>query len=107
MLTIKNIDDYFKLMLEKQIKILLVTSADIEKNKVNEVLKPIDGQRELLQYNKDGYEFYIGKFGNYNVVHIQTKIGSLGEGASTLSIDKALNIWKIKMVVMIGIAFGR
>ena len=107
MLTIKNIDDYFKLMLEKQIKILLVTSADIEKNKVNEVLKPIDGQIEILQYNKDGYEFYIGKFGNYNVVHIQTKIGSLGEGASTLSIDKALNIWKIKMVVMIGIAFGR
>lgn len=107
MLNIKNIDDYFKIMIEKQIKILLVTSADIEKNKVNEVLKPIEGQIDLLQYNKDGYEFYIGKFGNYNVVHIQTKIGSLGEGASTLSIDKALNIWKIKMVVMIGIAFGR
>lgn len=94
-------------MIEKQIQILLVTSADIEKNKVNEVLKPIDGQIDVLQYNKDGHEFYIGKFGNYNVVHIQTKIGSLGEGASTLSIDKALNIWKIKMVVMIGIAFGR
>ena len=107
LLTIKNIDDYCKVKLEKQIRILLVTSADIEKNKVNEVLKPIDGQTEILQYNKDGYEFYIGKFGNYNVVHIQTKIGSLGEGASTLSIDKALNTWKIKMVVMIGIAFGR
>lgn len=104
---IKSIDDYFKKFIENQIKILIVTSAEIEKNKVNEVLQPLDGQEDILQYNKDGYEFYIGKFGNYNVVHIQTKIGSLGEGASTLSIEKALNIWKLKMVVMIGIAFGR
>jgi len=80
---------------------------EIEKNKVNEVLKPLNGQTEILQYNIDNYEFYIGKFGNYDVIHVQTKIGSLGEGASTLTIDKALNIWKIQMVVMIGIAFGR
>ena len=107
MFTIKTIDNYFKKNLESQIKILLVTSAEIEKNKVNEVLKPLDGQTEILQYNIDSSKFYIGKFGNYNVVHVQTKIGSQGEGASTLAIDKALNVWDIKMVVMIGIAFGR
>lgn len=105
--TIKIIDEQVKKTIVNRIKVLLVTSADIEKDRVNEVLKPVDGQIDVLQYNKDGYEFYIGKFGNYNVVHIQTKIGSLGEGASTLSIDKALNMWNIKMVVMIGIAFGR
>lgn len=107
MLTIKTIDNYFKKIIENHIRILLVTSAEIEKNKVNEVLKPLNGQTEILQYNIDNYEFYIGKFGNYDVIHVQTKIGSLGEGASTLTIDKALNIWKIQMVVMIGIAFGR
>ena len=95
MFTIKTIDNYFKKNLESQIKILLVTSAEIEKNKVNEVLKPLDGQTEILQYNIDSSKFYIGKFGNYNVVHVQTKIGSQGEGASTLAIDKALNVWDI------------
>lgn len=104
---IKIIDEQFKRTIVNRIKILLVTSAEIEKNKVNEVLKPLNGQTEILQYNIDSYEFYIGKFGNYDVIHVQTEIGSLGEGASTLTIDKALNIWKIKMVVMIGIAFGR
>lgn len=107
MIKIEIIDDFKKNIIKNNIKILLVTSAEIEKNKVNETLKPIAGEAKILQYNKDGYEFFIGKFGNYNVVHIQTKIGSLGDGASTLYIEKALNVWDIQMVVMIGIAFGR
>lgn len=107
MFYIKSIDDCLKKSIESRIKVLLVTAAEIEKNKVNETLKPLDGQTDILKYNINGYEFYIGKFGNYNVVHIQTKIGSLGDGASTLAIDIALKIWQIKMVIMIGIAFGR
>ena len=107
MIKIEIIDDFKKKSVEKKLRILLVTSADIKKDKLNEQLKPLVGEKDILQYNKDGYIFFIGKFGNYNVIHIQTKIGSLGDGASTLTVDRALNIWNIQMVVMIGIAFGR
>lgn len=107
MIKIEIIDDIKKNIIKNNIRILLVTSADIEKEKLNEKLKPIMGESDVLQYNYKSYEFYIGKFGIYNVVHIQTKIGSMGDGASTLAINDALQIWNIKMVVMIGIAFGR
>ena len=106
-LNIKVIDNNYKRNIENNIKILLVTSAKIEKNQVNKALKPLNGQSEIFQYNEGDCEFYIGRLENYNVVHVQTKIGSLGEGASTIMVEKALKIWKIKMVIMIGIAFGR
>lgn len=94
--------------LKEKINILLVTAADCEKDAVNNELTPLQDEEEILEYRHDEYEYFIGRFGRYNVVHVKTDEGNLGTNSSLLTMYKTLSIWtNIKMTVVIGIACGK
>lgn len=94
--------------LKEKINILIITAADCEKEAVNSELNPLDNQNEILLYKYNEYEYYIGKFGLYDVVHVKTDEGNLGSNSSILTMYITLNLWSnLKMVVMMGIACGK
>ena len=91
--------DYFDL--------LIITATPTEKDEVHKNLQPIDGQNGILRIQKGQYTYFLGKFGQYNVIHVGTgNMGAIGRTASTATAFTAIELWKPKAVVMIGIAFG-
>lgn len=99
---IYNIDD-----LKEKINILIITAADCEKKYLNNELFPIDGKDEILKYRYDDDEYFIGKFGQYNVVHVKSDEGNLGSHSSLMTMYRALALWNnLKIAIMIGIACG-
>ena len=91
--------DYFDL--------LIITATPTEKNEVHNQLQPIDGEEGILRIQKGEYTYFLGKFGHYNVVHVGTgNMGALGRTASTATAFTAIELWKPKAVLMVGIAFG-
>ncbi|TQM50633.1 nucleoside phosphorylase [Arcticibacter tournemirensis] len=87
--------------------ILIVTATKIEKDVVHEYLFPIDGQDKILKIQKNSYTYYLGKFGYYNAVHVATgNMGSISRNAAIKTTMKAIEFWKPKVVLMVGIAFG-
>lgn len=89
--------------IKPKISILIMSAANIERDAINRVLIPIEGESEILKYK----DYFIGKFGKYNVVHVKTEQGSVGRDSSVITTYEALADWNIKMLVMIGIACGR
>lgn len=91
--------DYFDL--------LIITATPPEKSEVHNNLQPIDGEKGILRIQKGQYTYFLGKFGHYNVIHVGTgNMGALGRTASTATAFTAIEVWKPKAVLMVGIAFG-
>ncbi|BES61594.1 hypothetical protein [Dysgonomonas capnocytophagoides] len=86
--------------------ILLVTVTEIETETLRSNLIPINGYDHVLKVYKGNYTYYIGKFGKYNVAHVQSSMGSISKGSSIVTVKSALDCIKSKIVIMIGIAFG-
>ena len=94
--------------LKEKINILLITAADCERDEVNNELTPLQEEEDILEYRNDEYEYFIGRFGKYNVVHVKTDEGNLGANSSLLTMYKTLSIWtNIKLAIVIGIACGK
>lgn len=86
--------------------ILLVTVTEIETETLRSKLTPINGYDNVLKVYKGNYTYYIGKFGKYNVAHVQSAMGSISKSSSIVTVKSALDYIKSKIVIMIGIAFG-
>lgn len=86
--------------------ILLVTATDLETDFTHKKLKPIDGYEEILKFHDGIFTYYLGKFGLYNIAHVQCSMGSISPGSSIMTVSKALSKLKSKIVIMVGIAFG-
>lgn len=86
--------------------ILLVTVTEIETKVLRSKLFPISGYDGILKVYKGNYTYYIGKFGKYNVAHVQSSMGSISKGSSIVTVKSALDCIKSRIVIMIGIAFG-
>ncbi len=100
---IYNIDE-----LKEKINILIITAADCEKKAINEELHPLDNEDDILEYRHDEDEYFIGKFGKYNVVHVKSDEGNLGSHSSLMTMYKTLVLWNnLKIVIMLGIACGK
>jgi nucleoside phosphorylase len=89
------------------IKLLLITATEIETKTLRTYLKPLDGYDSILEGTIDDITYRLGKFGEYNAVHFQCGMGTVGRDSSLLSTYIAIRFWEPKAVVMIGIAFGR
>ena len=93
--------------LKEKVNILIITAADCEKEAFNNELNPLENEKDILRYRYDGYEYFIGMFGKYNVVHVKTDEGNLGSNSSLITMYKTLLLWtNIKLAIMIGIACG-
>lgn len=98
---LKELDDIIKSGVA-----LIVTVTEIETNATHQKLKPIQGYSNILQVYDETNTYYFGVFGKYNIVHVQSNMGSIGRDSAILTISNAVKALKPKFVIMIGIAFG-
>lgn len=96
----------------KQIKrenknwLLLVTVNDIETNSLLSKLKPLEDYSDILvAYNKNN-TYFIGRFGAYNVIHVQSDMGAMNRDAVMTTVDNAIRMWNPRGIIMVGVAWG-
>ena len=92
--------------LKKHLSFLIVTVTDTEQKEVLKNLKPLPNFNNVLTTYKDNLTFNLGVFGVYGVVVVQSGMGATPTDGSINTISAAIDVWKPKAVVMIGIAFG-
>ncbi len=92
--------------IREDLSFLIVTATPIETWAVHNSLKPFPGYDKILQIYYKNQTYYIGVFGAYAIIHVQCEMGSISRDSSIITITKAIDCWKPKAVVMIGIAFG-
>lgn len=87
---------------------VIVTATPIELKAVVRLLEPYVPEEPLLfrNYTRWG-TYYLGKFGYYKTVVTQCRMGTRDERGAGFVTQKALEIWKPKAVIMVGIAFGK
>jgi len=51
--------------------------------------------------------YYVGKLGQYFIVHVQCSMGSISPSSSIITVSSAIDIWTPTAVIMVGIAFGK
>ncbi|NET59967.1 MAG: 5'-methylthioadenosine/S-adenosylhomocysteine nucleosidase [Symploca sp. SIO2E6] len=87
---------------------VIVTATPIEFKAVVRLLES-DVNEGLLPcrvYTSSGQD-YLDKFGHYKTVVTQCRMGTRDERSAVIVTQKALEIWKPKAVIMLGIAFGK
>lgn len=92
-------------IIEKGI-ILIVTVTDIETVATHAKLIPLKGYSNIIQVYDEANTYYFGVFGKYNIVHVQSNMGSIGRDSAIMTISNSVKTLKPKFVLMIGIAFG-
>jgi nucleoside phosphorylase/tetratricopeptide (TPR) repeat protein len=94
--------------IKDRVDIILIVATDIEMIAVRQKLQPYDSDLEGVLKIFEGTEtYYVGKFGAFIAVVTKCRPGSSGIGASTSATGKAINLWKPKCIIMLGIAFGK
>jgi nucleoside phosphorylase len=88
------------------LKVVVITVTPIETEALHEKLEPLFGNAEILVFQKHILTYYIGVFGAYVVCHVESRMGSIGAGASIMTTQLAIELIKPTMVIMVGIAFG-
>lgn len=91
--------------LKDHISFLLVTATKTETKHLHDLFN-VNNSLPILRVHKENQTYYVGYFGLYLIVHVESSMGSIGRQASIITTSKAINFWKPKAVVMPGIAFG-
>lgn len=86
-----------------EIKILLLTATQIERDTILKLMEPLDDFDFILKGPIYHNTYYLGKLGIHKVVLLMTGKGSL---KSILPMYDAIKLWIPKVVIMSGIAFG-
>lgn len=105
-LPIENVDFGSLRETLKQTSILIVTVNVKERESLLKYLLPVPERGTILSTVHDGSTYRIGRLGNHLVAHVQSGMGSVSQGASTLTVFKALGHIEPKLVIMVGVAFG-
>lgn len=96
----------------KQIKkenknwLLLVTVNDIETQTLLSKLKPLEEYKDILVAYSKNSTYFIGKFGAYNVIHVQSDMGAMNRDSVMTTVDSAIRMWNPRGIIMIGVAWG-
>lgn len=102
--TEKNWEQVSNLFLKNSI--LIVTATDVESYYLHDTLKPLTGEEKIIRIFEGDLTYFLGILGNYNVVHVQSAMGSISRDSSINTVATALGKTKTKIVIMVGIAFG-
>ena len=95
--------------LEPKINFLFVVYNEIEMSEMQSVLEPLQGFGVILDYIEQDcmQHFFIGKFFKYNIVLAKTSdMGSKNVNSVGNVINRAIQIFKPRYIVMPGIAAG-
>lgn len=87
--------------------ILFVTATDVETEYLHKKISPLPQHGKILKISHELNTYYIGKFGNYAIVHVQcSSMGAVGRAAALTTLIDSINTWHPKAVLMVGIAYG-
>ena len=104
---LEEIDEQQCKSLKNKIDVVIITVTDVEKGSVLELLKPYSRRKKLLQVFSESATYYIGKFGAFNTVVTKCRMGSMGLDSAILATEQALRKWNPRVIIMVGIAFGK
>ena len=101
----KSFDEIKSLI--SDLNLLVVTANDVETFHVRQVLKSLPDFVEVLKVPHKNHTYFLGLFGQYQCIHVQCgNMGSMNSTGATLTISNAIDEWKPKVVVMVGVAMG-
>lgn len=84
----------------------MVTVNDIETNSLISKLKPLKGYSDILVAYSKNNTYFIGGFGAYNVIHVQSDMGAMNRDAVMTTVDNAIKMWNPCGIIMVGVALG-
>jgi nucleoside phosphorylase len=87
--------------------VLVVTATNIETHFLHRKMKPSINSAKIRKVYNENQTYYVGVLGEYEIAHVQSAIGSITRDGSILTVQKAIEFWQPKAVVMVGIAFGK
>ncbi|MDO9055066.1 MAG: hypothetical protein Q7U69_00825 [Sulfuricurvum sp.] len=85
---------------------LIVTATDTETDAIHNKMVNLDGYPYIIKFYNNDHTYYMGKLGNYIIVHIQCEMGAIGRSSSIITVTEAISTINPRFVLMIGIAFG-
>lgn len=91
---------------KSELSLLIVTATEVEREEVLKQLEPLPSQKEIVTVYDHHQTYYLGLFGVYGVVVVQSEMGAIGANASLVTTMNAINLWNPKAIIMVGIAFG-
>ena len=105
-LPVENVDLKDAESLIQKTDILIVTVNEKERESLLKFVLPIPEKKSLISIVHKNSTYRIGRLGYYLIAHVQSGMGSSGRGASALTVYKAIEFLKPKVVIMVGVAFG-
>jgi nucleoside phosphorylase len=103
----QQIDDVQLQLSEFKADFVIMTARPTELRAVTYLLEPCENEKSPFKRFTNSGIYYLGKLGACNVVVTQCRIGTRDERGSTIATVDALDLWKPKAVIMVGIAFGK
>ncbi len=86
--------------------ILIITATDLETKYLFDKITPLPKEEKLLIATIGSHTYTIGQLGYFAIIHVQCEPGAVMSNASMLTTKDAVDFWKPKIVIMVGIAFG-
>jgi nucleoside phosphorylase len=93
--------------LANEIDLVIMTATEVERDAVLRRLGPLPPRRKIVTGFVGPETYFVGRFGEFNVVVTKCRMGSAGPGSATLAADQAQRIWRPRAIIMVGIAFGK
>mmetsp|Transcript_13441 Transcript_13441/g.40560 ORF Transcript_13441/g.40560 Transcript_13441/m.40560 type:complete len:514 (-) Transcript_13441:3151-4692(-) len=91
---------------QSRVDLLLMVVTRVEFFAVMRKLEPLPGRACLLRVTPNHDAYVLGVFGVYRVALVQCDMGGGEPGGAQQVANYALQFWRPKAVIMIGIAFG-
>jgi nucleoside phosphorylase len=86
--------------------ILLMTATETELLQVLRLLKPLPSMKRIRHITKEKQTYYVGKFAALPAVVVRCEMGAVGRDAALNTARDAIELWRPKALIMVGIAFG-
>jgi len=90
-----------------KIDVVLLTAVQVELRAVLRQLRPLPGEKTVWRIVRRKETYYIGRFGGHIAAVTMCRMGYSEQGASLAATSKAIEAWRPKAVIMVGIAFGK
>lgn len=71
------------------------------------LMKPLSGQKSLLEITTNGVTFTIGMFGLYQTAIIKSSPGTQGPNSAAEKLERALRVVEPGFVISVGVCFGK
>lgn len=88
-------------------KIGVLVATDVERMAILKKMRPPKGKRTVAQVFFNQNTFYVGRLGVNDIVVCMVAMGSVGRDSSALVTAEFIDVWRLRAIVMAGIAFGK